>query len=319
MIALSAPWRARMRRWVFKGVGSRSAAFELHYRRIYILPTANGLFFGGVLFVMWLGAINYNNSPMFILAFLLGGMGVVGILHTFRNLVGLRIVPQPPPPVFAGETARFPLLLETAAGRPRWAISLRYGSEIQDVTDVQPRAPGALALQLPAPRRGRLAADRCMIFTVFPTGLLRAWSWIDLQSECLVYPRPEAGAVPPPPGGRGAEQGARRGSGDEDFHQLRRYQPGDSPRQVAWRVVARGQEPRTKQFAGQDVSPIWLDWEPLEGLDVEARLSRLCRWVLDAEAEGRRYGLRLPGLEIPPACGDQHRHQCLQALALHAL
>jgi uncharacterized protein (DUF58 family) len=31
-----------------------------------------------------------------------------------------------------------------------------------------------------------------------------------------------------------------------------------------------------------------------------------------------RYGLRLPGLEIAPGRGEEHRAACLQALALHA-
>jgi uncharacterized protein (DUF58 family) len=38
--------------------------------------------------------------------------------------------------------------------------------------------------------------------------------------------------------------------------------------------------------------------------------------VLKAENEGRRYGLRLPGVAIPPGQGDSQRRRCLEALAL---
>jgi uncharacterized protein (DUF58 family) len=38
--------------------------------------------------------------------------------------------------------------------------------------------------------------------------------------------------------------------------------------------------------------------------------------VLDAQAAGMSYGLRLPGVTLPVATGDAHRERCLQALAL---
>jgi uncharacterized protein (DUF58 family) len=59
----------------------------------------------------------------------------------------------------------------------------------------------------------------------------------------------------------------------------------------------------------------WLEWAALEGLDDETRLSQLCQWVLTADAQRRRYGLRLPDIEIDPALGEQHRIRCLRALA----
>ena len=48
---------------------------------------------------------------------------------------------------------------------------------------------------------------------------------------------------------------------------------------------------------------------------VEARLSRLTSWVLQADRSGACYGLRLPARRIAPAAGEKHRHRCLEALA----
>jgi uncharacterized protein (DUF58 family) len=80
--------------------------------------------------------------------------------------------------------------------------------------------------------------------------------------------------------------------------------------------VARGEELYTKQFAGSPRGSAWLDWDSLPGQETEARLSILCRWVLDAHAGGDTFGLRLPGETIPPGLGAAHRHRCLSALAL---
>ncbi len=313
----TAAWRQWSRRWLFKGLDDRAGVVELRYRRIYILPTRAGLLFALLLTVMWLGAVNYGNSLLFLLVFLLAGLALVAILHTFLNLLGLRLTPLPPAPVFAGETAVFPLLVENPSRRARLAVGIAHDGEQQDAVDLASAAMGRLAFRLPTSRRGWRESERVAIQTNFPTGLFRAWTWLDLRQKCLVYPHPEQGPVPLPASGGEGSAGARQGDGDEDFQELRRYRPGDSLRHVAWRVVARGGEPQTKRFAGGGAQArLWLDWHALPHLEPEARLSRLCRWVLDAEASGLRYGLRLPGVEIAPDHGAHHRHHCLKALAL---
>ena len=315
----TAQWRPWLRRWVFKGVTAGHTRTRLRYRRLYILPTRNGLMFAVMLFAMWLGGINYNNSMIYLLTFLLSSIAIVSILHTFRNLIGLDVTPLPAEPVFAGQRARFPLRIENSGRRPRMAVGLQYQGELQNLTDVPAEGSGQLALELPTSRRGRLQADRCALISIFPTGLFRTWSWLDLQLSCLVYPAPEQGAVPAPPEGPGRQTGPRHGSGQEDFQGLRGYRPGDSLRHIAWRRAGRDEALQTKQFAGESAGRIWLDWHSLPALDVEARLSRLCRWVLDAEAAERPYGLRLPGVEIAPGKGEAHRRRCLEALAVYRL
>ncbi len=45
-------------------------------------------------------------------------------------------------------------------------------------------------------------------------------------------------------------------------------------------------------------------------------MSRLTRWVLDADASGARWSLRIPGRTIGLDGGPTHRQRCLEALAL---
>ena len=105
-----------------------------------------------------------------------------------------------------------------------------------------------------------------------------------MEASCLVYPRPDD--APLPLHGRHAHPGeaSAAGTGDEDFAGLRPYQLGDSPRRVAWKASGRGDALLTKQFTGQASEDMWLDWAALPAhLDVEARLSRLTGWVLQAD------------------------------------
>lgn len=316
MTAIARHVGQRVSGWINRLSRRNTAPATLAYRSIYVLPTRGGLLFALLLFVLWLGAINYGNSMIFAFTFLLASLALVTILHTFRNLRGLKASVLPPEPVFVGEHATFVIQLENTDPRPRTAIGLQYARRLQALTNIPAKSRAELQLQLPAQHRGWLVAPRVRLFTIFPLGLFHAWSYLELDRRCLVYPNPDSSTAPLPAGA--GSDGSRPSSkdGQDDFRELRRYRPGDSPRRIAWHVVARGHDPQTKEFAGDALTPVWLDWYQLQALATEARIARLCRWVLDAEAEQRHYGLRLPGLEIPPNQGLQHRDRCLTALAL---
>jgi len=84
---------------------------------------------------------------------------------------------------------------------------------------------------------------------------------------------------------------------------------------MAWKVLARGGEAAVRSYTSLAAQPEWLDWSSLEGEEPEARLSQLCRWVLESDNAQRIYGLRIPGKEIPLGRGAAHRSACLRALA----
>lgn len=299
-----------------RGIGPESGPVRLDRRRVYILPTRQGLLLGGVLVAILLGAINYDNALAYALVFLLAGLGVVSILHTWRNLLGLRVEAGRCQAVFAGEQARFVIGLHNDTDEARPAVALTAPDGVETVWDV---AVGLRWVELlrPAPRRGRLRAGRFTLATRFPLGLFRAWSPLELAMDCLVYPAPapQRGLPPAQPGTEGG--GGDGGQGHDDFAALRPYRAGDSLGHVHWKAVAREQGMHTKLFTGEQAQELWLAWELLPGLPVEDRLARLCRWVLEADAAGLAYGLRLPDRSIAPAFGPAQRRRCLEALALY--
>ena len=291
---------------------------RLGRRRVYILPTRSGVLFGLLVAVMLLGSINYNNNLGLAFTFLLIGLALVTILHTHRNLVGLQIRSGQAPPVFAGGMARFDLHLSAPKPPDRMAIAVqaRAHPPVVNAVAATPGTSAIASVSLPAVQRGLLGLGRCKVSTDYPLGLFRAWSSIHPDSQCLVYPRPESGPVPAPPVAVSDATVSRRGhAGREDFLGLRGYRPGDSSRHLAWKQAALGPVPYTKQFEGDAGGDSWLDWDQLPELVPEARLARLCRWVLDSHAAGHRYGLRLPGVCIDMGSGENHKHRCLEAMA----
>jgi uncharacterized protein (DUF58 family) len=291
----------------------------LSQRRVYILPTRHGVFFAVALLLMLIGSINYQLSLGFILTFLLAGMGVVAILHTFRNLAHLAVSAGRVEPAFAGGTVRFHIHIDNAARFDRIAIDTRCAAAAATV-DVPAQAGASTTLAVPATRRGWLRLPRVTVETRYPVGLFRAWSYVQPDARALVYPRPDDSALPLPTFVPDRGDAAHAGVGSDDFAALRPYQLGDSPRHIAWKSAARDGQLLTKVFTGRGAAELWLDFTALPGaLGVEGRLSRLTRQVLLAEEAHVAYGLRLPGRELGPDLGESHCDACLKALALFDL
>ncbi len=304
--------------WVNRRHRPWPGPIRLHRRRVYILPTRHGYAFAAMALILLLWSINYSNNMGFALTFLLVGVALNAMWRTNRNLVGLRIHPALVEPVFAGHKAHFCYRLDNPDNQTRYGIGLQWRDRPPRYTHLPAGSGADLTLSLPATRRGVLRPGRLRLLTRFPLGLFQAWSWVEFDESCLVYPRPNGDQALPVDGGDGIASGGRsRRSGSEDYAGLRGYTRGDSPRRLAWKAMARRDgEPVVKQFAGQTSPERWLDWDQLPSLGPEQRLSQLCRWVLEAEADGRDYGLRLPSVECPPESGFAHRRRCLEALAL---
>jgi uncharacterized protein (DUF58 family) len=296
--------------------GIDPAPFQLNQRRLFILPTRHGLVFGALLVGLLIGSANYGLALGYLFTFLLGGLGAVAMLHTQRNLSNLILTPGDAKPVFAGDPASFRLEIDNPSNLSRMALRASADG-LEFILDAPARNTALVELTSTSIQRGRHALGRIELASTWPLGLFRCWTVCEFDWSVLVYPRPAATHWPLP-----AARGAGRAiladaPGEDTFSGLRGYRPGDSPRQIAWKAVARGMALQTKQFTGQPAGTLWLDWHDTPEQDTEARLSRLTRWAIEADRDGADWGLRLPGRAIPPARGEAHLRVCLEALALH--
>ena len=286
----------------------------LDRRRVYVLPTRFGLFFALLLLAMGMGALNYNNNPALLLALLLAGAANASLLGAHLQLSGLELSAISAESVVAG--LPMPLHLNARADHRRERRGLRIevggAATILSLDDGQ----GQATLSLPTQRRGWLNPGRVRISTIRPLGLAVAWAYVWPSTPLLVYPAPEPRG-PALPGGSGDNAAARMHPIGDDAHHLRAWRSGDARRAIAWKPSARRDSLVVREFEEPQGSEVALDWYALALLDTEARIRRLARWVDEAEREGRRYRLVLPGQPaLGPGSGAAHRHACLRALAL---
>jgi uncharacterized protein (DUF58 family) len=308
-------WRQQFyERWLSRRI-PRARSIVLDQRRIFIFPSRAGLFFLLILAIMLIAAINYQNNMAFALVFFLFSLFIVVILHTYSNLSGLRIEALRGHATFAGEVAEFDVQLARTSQRGYHAISLGWPQQPFALASLASVQNTTVKLFHAAPKRGWLQPARLSLATVYPLGLLRAWTWIDLDIAALVYPRPLESARPLSGDSNDAkgQQFFKRGS--DDFHDFRAYRPGDNLRHVLWRAYAKGQPLQSKQFAEVLTQSHWLRYDAVEG-GIERRLSVLCFWVLELQRRNEQFGLQLPAELLEPGCGDEHCQRALRMLAL---
>ena len=293
---------------------------RLENRRLFIFPSPAGGLFGALLVVLWLTATNFENNLIFGLTFLLAGLFVVAIFHTYANLHGIEVGPLRAGTGFAGESVDLVIELHSPGRRRRERICLGFATGDERILDLAPGARCRLRLPVTAVRRGWLDPGRLRVQSCHPLGLLRVWSQLRLSGRALIYPAP----LPAPPlairrPGATGDDSANHQPGQEDFAALAPYRAGESRARIAWKQYARELGLHSKQFTDPVDRRIWLDWNDFPGVDTETRLSRLCGAALAADTADLFYGLRLPGLTLEPARGRTQRDRVLRALALFGL
>jgi uncharacterized protein (DUF58 family) len=283
---------------------------ELHRRRVYIVPTGFGVAFTFLLLVMMVGSLNYSNNAALLLTCMLGSATAISMLVAFRTLNGLRVRGLRAGHAMAGQPIDVTFDMEATRLRQAIRLDIAHGTHS---FDVQGRAD--VTVSLPTERRGWLSMPRFRIWTTWPMGLFRAWSWMHPNYAVLVWPRPElSGPGPTLPVEDSRRQRLHRG---EDLAALRDYRSGDSMRHVAWKASARHENLLVKDYEQPEVRREWrLDWRELRGLSDEARIARLARWLGEAQAEGRQWSLWLPSEVIEVGSGTAHYSRCMSALAL---
>ena len=289
----------------------------LNQRRIFIFPSGYGFLFLVIAASLFLGGINYENNLIMALSFLLTSLFVVAILHSFRNLSGVELRAGGAESGFAGDQGSLEVVVVAGDRQGHRGLRLYWPGGQEVHVSVEPGEERSVWLRVPLPRRGRVHPGRLRIESRWPLGWLRTWSLVDLNHECLAWPRPLPGGDCPSGGGEEQEGEKSRAQGSDDFQGLREYADGDSPRLVDWKAYARGGDLQTKLFSDPVEGWLWLEWERLPGQDPETRLSRLAWWVLEMERTQRRYGLLIPGVELEPARGPEQRREALDQLALY--
>ncbi len=245
----------------------RWLAYQIDYRL-----TREGLFYIGIVFVLVLAALNTGNNLLFlILACLLGGILVSGVISRIA-LSGVELRLELPEHVFAGQPILAALELRN---EKQWlpSFSLAAGGTANSARPILarpvyfpyiPRRSAARQrVELTFPQRGVYRQDSFALSTRFPFGFLEKIRRVNLEMELVVYPQvePTEEFYEILPLLTGERASLCRGRG-HDLYSIRDYRPTDSARFVDWKASAKTGALKVREFTREDERRVALVFDP---------------------------------------------------------
>jgi len=312
-------YRQRMQRWFARHNPTTTQNIKLHQRRLYILPTRFGYLYLCLMILLFLSAVNYENSMGFVLTFTLVALGIISLWQTHKNLLGIEVKLRPPAPVFCGESVNFRFELNNPNRQQRYAVGIQYARCPPTYVTMAAESSTNLSVKIPSKFRGKYQASHFYIFTRYPTGLFHAWGWIKFETPVLIFPHPDYSAKLQQTYDSDDDGKITTNTIEgDDFAGLREHRKGESLRHISWKAYAQGRGLLTKTFQGHVKPSLWIDWEKMSESHLEGKLSQMTALVILAENENRAYGLKLPEQMIQQGNGPAHRLSCLSTMAGYA-
>lgn len=290
--------------------------FEITHRRIYVLPTAFGLFVGLSLAVLNLGALNYNNNAALLLGFIIISACNNSLIVSHLSLLGLRVQFQTVEPVFAGQFCVLPFSISSSkTGKHQHSVFvMRFQKHTTELSLSQ--EINSTHIHIPTLQRGLLDINKLELFTLQPLGLAKAWSTISLRERVLIYPTPRGHSLQNNYMAADGVAGGQTKQMTDQPHHIREFKTGDSRKQIAWKASARTGNLQVREYESAQSEQLILDWYSLQTLPYEQKIEQLCLWVIQADQKNLSYALHLPGKKIACDAGNAHKKICLEALAL---
>ncbi|TXD98496.1 hypothetical protein ES754_06210 [Psychrobacter frigidicola] len=346
--ALSQPIKTALAGWFAKR-SPKSDSATLNLRNVYIFFSREGMLFALLLIITFIAGINYGNNLVLGLCFYLVSVWLISFHVTFSHISGLQVRLLDVTMAEAGESAWVTLQLRSESRQPRRQLALSFEpriekSAVKDVNNKQSNnndskgkstgndisAPVLISrlqdeqiirIAIPTNQRGQLELPRLQIKTVYPLGIMRAWSYVYFARTAWVYPKPErfewqaqylvANSDDLPTGGQYTQ-------GQDDFERLDNYIEGESLARVSWAHVARGQGMFTKHFADPVGHEQTLDYADMPAAHHEQKLSQLAHGVITLGQLGVPFQMQLPHEDLSTAIigqGGVFAQACLLRLA----
>jgi uncharacterized protein (DUF58 family) len=227
---------------------------------VWWLPPEGRCWLLAAILLLSVGLIKHIN-PVLLLSYLLLTIVVLNALAARRRLQWLRLRRSIEGPVFAGTAFPVTLELENSGRRAVSGVAVEdVGAEHELRWFLARIAGGSLRtnrLEAVLPRRGRYTWGEGAVVSGYPFGLVRRRLPLSPTTEVVVLPRlgwvhrgrlrrflrsasPEGDAVRRRP--------QRHPSAQAEFHGLRAWRAGDSPRLIHWRTTARRGELMVREY-----------------------------------------------------------------------
>ncbi len=286
---------------------------RLTQKQVFIFLTKEGGLFALMMLTIFIAGVNYANNLVLGLCFFLGSIVIVTVHHTFHNFSGLLLEAVDATDSEAGQVTHYRIRITPSGRKVPRQLLLSCEGQAQLVDRLS--RPTLLSFALATPHRGKFLPPRLTVSTVYPLGILRAWTYVRFSQVAWVSPKQIEGILHGQTTATADhEEVVTRVAGQEEFEDLRSFIEGESLSRVSWQHLARGQGVLTKQFSDARGREQLLDYDVMHG-GHELRLSQLAYWVKRLTAEHVAFELKIRDRSLPLGAGLAHQSAALRLLA----
>lgn len=285
--------------------------------QIYIIPNGNGVVYIGINIVVLIAAATFANNLVYMLAFLMLAIFLMGMVQSHLNLKGVSILKVEASDSYAKSPVNVSVQVENSSQQLKQNIwidpaanhSCGKGQGGSQITEIEPGRRRVLSVKTCHWARGVHKLPDFYIKTRYPLGLFTAWKVERPKGQIYVYPAAEGDMSLDKAPVQGLDTGSNdigRSQRGVEFNEHQRFYHGDSYRHVDWKVYARKRVWLKKQFDGEGERVLRFDFARLPYSETEKKLAQLSKWIKEAFERDIPYELNLPSTKLEAGIGGQH-------------
>lgn len=278
----------------------------LAHKDVLVFIDSQGYIYVVLIVITFVAGVNYANNLILAFCFLMFALWCVSFYVVYQQLYQLEIELDTPDVRQLGNYVELSMMLRQPQCKRRY-LKIKMGSQVQTII-LEGRQKQANFRFMPQ-KRGQFYYPTIMISSVYPLGLVRAWSYIFFKKQIFTWiaPKPHFYA-------NQSSDPILRPSLD-DFRELKTYQLGDALSLIAWKQLARGQGLYTKIYEPQQQLQVNIEYNLMPALAHEDKLSLMMGLVENCHQQHLSYALTLPHYYLSVGQGYLHLQQAQRLLA----
>ncbi|WP_158683952.1 DUF58 domain-containing protein [Pseudoalteromonas sp. T1lg10] len=312
-----APLHHQLQDWLLRDK-HKTTSLTLGHSTVYVLPSKLGFGFILVAALNFILAANYQNNLVQLSSYLMLVLVLMSLIQSYANIKGLQLQFKEVASGYANQERTYRLSLANQQ-RNSYAIQLQWQGSTTLVEKVEDSSQD-VSIQGGKQARGYYKVPRLKVFSTYPFGLAKVWSYLDANADYYVYPAPQ-------PHNHGLSKqalddspqqnsGALSQSGNDEFDGLKEHKQLADYRRISWKHFAKREQLLVKEFITEADGAYVVDFEKFPG-DVENRLSLMAYSIEQAQIQHMPIAIALPGLILACNNSDEHYLKALRALALY--
>lgn len=279
------------------------------------MPTRMGGYLNGLIFLMFLLAVGYNNNLLLIFTLFLFGFNLIWVIQTHYHLHALKVSSVTIEDNHAGEPHLVRVQWKKSPAAPlEWKVNLETDHDsypLKMYSHDEKSSVGEVGL----PKRGIWDFAHIKVATEKPFGLYQSWIYLAVPARAFVYPErlKEVPAILPQAFATDGDHASSK-KGPHDVSNLSPYQ-GESLKFISWKHYARSGDLVVKEGEELSKSLIHFRLNPFHP-EKELILSQMATQMVKCGKESVSFTFETPNKKLGPGFDGKYLAECLRELAV---